>query len=293
MMPQALTRAGAARTMAAHAAATPAHCMSQAELAYQEHAAAAPLRRFVRCLWTLQGRCELASPQQLLPDGCTNLVFNLGAPMQQVVDADTAIARTSVLVMGEVRRPVQMQSAGQVDLLGVCFWPGALRWFVDAPPAEIVDGIADESPLGGTLAGRLTRAAQDAAPPQRLPRLQAELLRRVAGVPQQASLVDAAVRTLLDHEGCLRIEALADTLAVSRRSLERGFSREVGLAPKQLADVLRFRRALRLAGTGSTRTPDWAALSLDCGYYDQSHLIRDFKRYTGQPPGVFHEHAGA
>jgi len=60
------------------------------------------------------------------------------------------------------------------------------------------------------------------------------------------------------------------------------FLREVGLTPKRLARIYRFHAALR--GLQATTTLDWAQLALDCGYYDQSHLSRDFREFTGRSP---------
>jgi transcriptional regulator GlxA family with amidase domain len=85
------------------------------------------------------------------------------------------------------------------------------------------------------------------------------------------------------RRGHVRLEALAKRHATSSRQLERQFEQQLGITPKQFVDVTRFRHAQTLIesarGTGSL-----AQIALDAGYYDQSHLTRHFKRFTGKPP---------
>jgi transcriptional regulator GlxA family with amidase domain len=65
----------------------------------------------------------------------------------------------------------------------------------------------------------------------------------------------------------------------------------VGLPPKAAARLLRFERARELAA--NTERPDWARIAVSCGYYDQSHLIHDFRSVTGHTPATFFQDAGS
>ena len=81
------------------------------------------------------------------------------------------------------------------------------------------------------------------------------------------------------------IAALAQELGWSRRRFGERFREHVGLAPKPAARVLRFRRVLELLRRGDELR--LAAIAQDCGYYDQAHLNRDFRAYTGGPPRAY------
>jgi transcriptional regulator GlxA family with amidase domain len=78
------------------------------------------------------------------------------------------------------------------------------------------------------------------------------------------------------ERGGQRIDRIAKDLGLHMR-LERMFAREVGLPPKTFARIVRFQGVLRGAG-------DRTAIALACGYYDQAHLIRDFKEFAGEAP---------
>jgi AraC-like DNA-binding protein len=85
----------------------------------------------------------------------------------------------------------------------------------------------------------------------------------------------AASALVADASGALKVEAIARESGVSPRRLRELFLDEVGVAPKRLARIARFRHTLeRLA---RARAVDLSRLALDCGYYDQPHLYRDFR----------------
>jgi AraC-like DNA-binding protein len=211
------------------------------------------------------------------------LVLNFAGAFEQIGDGGKHVRQPRTLFVGELRRPVTTRPTGIVDLLGVRFRPGAASVFLDAPVQEIVDSMVDESPLDELFAHRV-RAVHGADPQDRVALLQGALVDRVRNRRADDVSVRAAVKELVDHEGCLGVDLLAQKMGMNRRSLERRFVEEIGVAPKSLANVLRFRRVLRAVEEHSV---DWAGIAIDCGYYDQSHLIRDFKRFTGRTPRAY------
>ena len=74
---------------------------------------------------------------------------------------------------------------------------------------------------------------------------------------------------------------LSRKLGFSQEHLIRRFREQVGLTPKAYANILRFEHALAQA---RAKTGHWSEIALNCGYYDQAHLVRDFQRYAGRAP---------
>ena len=85
------------------------------------------------------------------------------------------------------------------------------------------------------------------------------------------------------HRRTHAIEDLATQTGFTRKHLGNLFQQQVGLSPKSLARIHRFRGALALLNSGDGQVP-WAELAEQCGYYDQSHLINEFRRFTGFSP---------
>jgi AraC-like DNA-binding protein len=85
--------------------------------------------------------------------------------------------------------------------------------------------------------------------------------------------------------GRVEIGALARELGWSHRRLIARFREQIGLPPKTIGRVLRFERVSRLLR--QTPAPRLAEIALDCGYYDQAHLNRDFREFAGTTPGDY------
>lgn len=99
------------------------------------------------------------------------------------------------------------------------------------------------------------------------------------------SAADWAWRSIVDAGGDVRMARLAEMLGWSRKRLAGRFREEVGVAPKTLASIARFERARSLA-QAETR-PDWARIATESGFCDQSHLINEFRSFTGRTPETF------
>lgn len=81
------------------------------------------------------------------------------------------------------------------------------------------------------------------------------------------------------------MDELAGAASLSARQFRRVCLERTGLTPKHLARILRFRHAAQRARPA--RRADWATIALDCGYYDQAHLINEFREFSGLPPAEF------
>ena len=99
---------------------------------------------------------------------------------------------------------------------------------------------------------------------------------------QPSREVSWAWKRLKSTHGRAAVGALAEELGWSRKRIVARFRDEVGLPPKAVARLFRFERARELSG----KMP-WAELALECGYYDQSHLINEFRAITGRTPETF------
>lgn len=116
----------------------------------------------------------------------------------------------------------------------------------------------------------------------------ADRLRILTGAlapPKQPSgPVERALRFLTAANGIADVDWMARQAGMSPRQFRRRCLEDAGLGPKRLARVLRFRYANRLAA--AARRPDWSSVAASAGYFDQAHLIRDFREFTGRTPAA-------
>lgn len=95
-------------------------------------------------------------------------------------------------------------------------------------------------------------------------------------------LVERALRLLAaEPDEDASIARIARSLSMSERQLERRFLDHVGSTPRRYASLRRFERAVALIGSGAPL----GRVALDAGYYDQSHFIREVRRFSGMTPG--------
>jgi AraC-like DNA-binding protein len=135
-----------------------------------------------------------------------------------------------------------------------------------------------EDVLEGQLIGRLAEATSWDA---RFELLEHELGKRLVEAPPREPAVEWAWARLRETRGRVRIETLCGELGWSRKRLASHFRREVGLPAKTAARLIRLERAMKLGGAGAA---GWAEIAHACGYYDQSHLVNEFREITGVTP---------
>jgi AraC-like DNA-binding protein len=163
---------------------------------------------------------------------------------------------------------------------------GAYR-FLNIAMSDIANRVLDLGDLlGDADADRLADSLQDADGwPARFDLVDRFLLQRLRQGRPMSPDVAWALKSLQASRGARSIGALSRDLSCSRKTLIQRFHAQIGLSPKAVANILRFAHATqRIRATDEER---WADLAVDCGYYDQAHFNRDFRRYAGRTPREF------
>lgn len=166
----------------------------------------------------------------------------------------------------------------QVDLT-----PLATRMIFRVPMYSLArEVVALEDLLGAE--GRLLdeRLMEASTWERRFELVEATLACKLANAQAPPPDVDWAWRRLVAARGALRIKDLAAELGCSRKHLATRFREHVGLPPKLVARMLRFRHASDLMDKFAGAS--FAEIAALCGYYDQAHLDRDFRDFAGTTP---------
>lgn len=201
------------------------------------------------------------------PDGCLDIVYSRNFSCHGSLRA--------VGAMTVEQRFDQMPGS---TLFGVRFHPGMAREFLGAPPSELTDKAVPLDDLLGSRARELERRLADASSSAEGARLLAASIRMPDAPPNP---VQRAIRVVSDARGAVDLDRISRHANLSPRQFRRRCLEESGLGPKQLCRILRFRHAVQLAGRA---VRDWAAIAAEAGYFDQAHLIRDFREFTGRSP---------
>jgi AraC-like DNA-binding protein len=257
---------------------------------YEEHAPPPPVDQCVACLWTLTGAADAPDFDLILPDGRPELVVHRGDPFRQRFRSGATRIQPRQLVVGQMTGAVALAPGRHVESIGVRFTPAGLSPLCPFPQAQLADRIVDvaalpASPLLRRLADAATAAPMlDAA----LDALRHTLVCAYAMATPVDERLQRAVTAIAASGGDVAMDVLASAVGVSSRWLERHFQAAVGVNPKRLARLVRFRRAL--SALDANPADGGVAVALDHGYYDQAHFIAEFRAFAGDAPRRFVEH---
>lgn len=244
------------------------------------------LAGLVATMWFGEGRVNYQR-DRILPSGQSQLLINLG-PTQYRIEAgppERRIPFVDVWYSGLHQTPIDTEAPHGNALLGVAFSASGTFPWLGAPMDALSDRIV---PLADALGdGALQLREQllnEGTVHGRFLMLERWLMARLSPRGEPHPVVPWAVQRLAESHGRISIAALSERSGFTRRYLARLFREQVGLAPKALARVHRFRHAFDTLQSAAPGVIPWATLAETGGYYDQSHLVNEFRLFTGFTP---------
>ena len=193
--------------------------------------------------------------------------------------------RTS-FVAGLTEASVVTEHEGVSHGLEITFTPLGARMILGTPMHLLANEVVPFEDVWGEGGGELLDRLHESPDWEtRFALVDAVLARRLAEAAPPPAAVAWAWRRLVAEAGRLAVRELTTELSCSRRYLATQFREHVGLAPKPIARILRFQRAVRLLEDDGEPDLEWIALA--CGYYDQPHFNRDFRAFAGSTPTEF------
>lgn len=254
-------------------------------LSYTERRSAAALKPHLECLWAVwdERPREGRRSERVVPDGCPELIVHLGDPFSRLLGRRWT-RQPRVFLAGTLTRPWMLRPGRRVRTLGARFRPGAAAAFFDLPMDSATDREVTLARLVGQTKARAfhRRLARARGREAGWAGVEAWLLERLQGGSGRSGAAKPAVDLVLRARGQVRIDELARRLGWGRRRLERAFARDLGIGPKLFSRIVRLNGVL--ATLGETERARAVDLALDAGYFDQAHLLRDFRLLAGRRP---------
>lgn len=256
------------------------------ELNVQFHAAGLrpPLDAFVEVVWAVKGT-TFYQKETVLPNGRMELMINFGS-LQRVLafgQSPTSADHARYWVAGLQSQPLTIESTGASDLISIRFRPGGAHAIFGMPIFELTDRVVDLDLINAAAIETLRSQLGDSADfADRVAIIESWLLRQLAAREHEHRLVQGALRALEHSAGSQSIADVCEQIGLSHKHTIAIFRRLVGVTPKSLARILRFNKLIAHVGTATA--VDWARVAPQFHYYDQSHLIREFKRLGGVSP---------
>lgn len=239
---------------------------------YQEYAPGELAKAFVHCFWTFTGPASQTS-QTIVPDGRPELIFHLACTYSESKDGSR---QPRVVFAGQLTRPLVLNATGPISILGARFRPDGARHFLGGSLVEATNRRLDLQERHEPQVDNLLSSLRSSGDELRRITVLEEYILRVIGANRPDMLVRDAVDLLMEGKEL----DLPDGVGV--RQFQRRFRREVGISPRKIRSIRRFRSVFdRLA---QEKNESWVQRALETGYFDQPQLARDFNQYVACSP---------
>lgn len=186
-------------------------------------------------------------------------------------------------VLGPLNRARFKRAGGVAFTVRAVLAPHAARAVVGVPLHELADRVIAVDALWGRSGAALRDRLVGGTPEAVTRALRETVLARAPAAPRATDAMVARAAALL--EAGQPVAAIAHTLDVNERTLRRAFVDRMGLAPKRYARIARFQRVL--ARTRGRAAVDWPRVARELGYFDQAHLVNDFRELVATTPDAF------
>lgn len=242
---------------------------------YYEHYPQGALRPYVCCFWEADLVHCCGGQNLVIPDTCMDIIFDLGEENNICGSGFCTLSEKPVFLRYDDRNRIKAKFG-----IRLYAWTAALFWdgsFAGTKNScfEIGDFFPD---MNKELWDKLSRAENFS---ERVRAANECLLKRIDAHRMNAELMNA-VYDILTARGTAKISDIAAKNALSERQLERRFNEKTGISPKAFSSLVRF-QMLRRELTGE-KACDIPYMVVKYNYFDQAHLIKDFRRYHGITP---------
>lgn len=241
------------------------------------------LRQFVRCF----AQREISAGSSLVVQtGMASLepilAFSFGdQEVMQYSSGKRAFVSRIHVTGTQTRPPGCSLLTGSTLAFGIFFSPFACWRMFRIPPIEFTDRDFDgEQVFGPWITNLWLKLAECKTFGDRINVANAALLPFAANAGHPTMTMVSA-GSLLQRDRCTRIPELARESYMSTRNFQRKFVEDTGISPKLFARLGRFQLALDMKRTRGT---DWANVAHELGYFDQMHMVKDFRAFGGDSP---------
>jgi len=243
---------------------------------YQEYSPDIRLTTWVKKYWFASGFASSELTPKVFPDGCPYIIFKF----------DRTVGTSYAYLLGMRTAFIEAHYPKSTQLFGVGFKPAGITAFTRVPLEELTDQRV-ELALVETL---FDKSFYETLPEKQsiaeiVAHTNSYLLKRFSCLYPVESQIIRAVDLISLSKGQLSLADVASNVCLCQRHFERKFKSAIGVNPKMFTKIVRFNNALQCMQRH--QHADLLTISVECGYYDRTHLAKDFKLLTGDTPTDF------
>jgi AraC-like DNA-binding protein len=239
---------------------------------------------FIKHFLFLESEGNSIKKLRLFSDGNTGIVFSFKSQfISPIKDNKMFDYLPSAFVYGQISEFKDLYLAGDSTLIIVVFQPSGINQLLGIPAYNLRDTIIKIEDFFGSQGLELQEQLLEQSDLQSKLRLLNTFFMGIVSEksPKNKILIQASLNFIVKNQGLVSLHQLVKHTGYTERHIERIFMETIGLNPKKFSNIIRLHSFIKYIKEGSN---DLTTNAYDAGYSDQSHLIRDFKKYTGITP---------
>ena len=244
-----------------------------------------PLSLFVKQYWAIDDCAPENQPhiQRLVPTGLIDLMFYIGTRPTSL-DNNRSISENSI-VSGQLKDYYDISISEQLSMFSIVFQPYGAKLFFNIPSNEFFDQNVPLKYLVKDAVSELeTKLYMSVTFEERVAVVEDFLMMQLKRNYNEFEMkrIVHSISMINNARGVISIDTLSSESCLSRKQFERSFSNYIGSSPKQFLRTVRFQNTLFVKQMN--KEMPLTQLAYACGYYDQSHMINDYKQISGITP---------
>lgn len=229
---------------------------------------------------------------KILPDGTLSILFNLGSPIKIVGANGVHNDLENNLIIGTHKKYYSLQKDEGNYLIGIKFKQGGAYHFFKFPVAQFSNKIASLNEILNGESEQLREILQAKKTSDDIKKiLDRYLLMKIDQLNGAFDIVDFAINKVKVNGSPALIKNLCEAANISNKHLIALFNEKVGLSPKLVHRINKFLKVIELIQ--DKKVINWSEIAYQCQYYDQAHLINDFRNFSGISPKKYHDNLRA
>ena len=217
-----------------------------------------------------------------MADGCAEMLFHYKGVFDEITIPNRVERSFTSGLHGPSQNYRRFTTNESFGIFGVYLYPFAIPGLFSIPTCELSDQAPDLDTLfgmeGRSLDEKMMLAKNNS---RRVVILSSFLERKILANNKTQPAFSSVISDIIHSRGLAPVNELAKRSFLSVRQFERNFKLFSGFSPKLYSRIIRFQTATQQYGNVKKSLTD---IAYDCGYYDQSHFIHDFKQFSGYHP---------
>jgi len=240
----------------------------------------------IKCFWyNRRDFGTVESGFEIMPDGYAEIIFHFGSPCSMSYEGGLQ-SLPSPFIMGLLNQPVMLYTKNRFEIIAIRCYPWAVFDMLGLPPGK--DGVhIFEHPIA-RLQATLSKCIDAGKIDEAVAIVKQYFLDAQPTIAGDTTLSKAGV-AMREANGTMPVHQVAAAAHATVRTLERKFRQSSGHTVKDVSGLMRFEQVRN--NLWQNPGSNLAGLAHELGYTDQSHLSREFKRYSGTTPAAFARNA--